>query len=444
MLRIAILLLISSLQPAYAADEAPLSLAFDHAPVEQILQALADYQQVNLLIAPEVEGTLSLRLDNLPWRQALALVARIAKLTIIEQDNVLLVYPLRWQQAQDAAREAERQAQLQQTPLQQRTVTLRYASASDVHASLLSERQSLMTPRGSVTVDKRTNALLLRDTAAALKETARWIQGLDRPLEQIELSAHIVTISEEHLQELGVQWGMLAGDAAVTESLHHPRLAVPLAVSSPGISAGMALARIGGALLDLELSALEQENQIEIIASPRLFTSHQQTASIKQGTEIPYEVSAGNSGATSIEFKEAVLGMEVTPTIAGNGRIRLKIHISQNMPGRSIRTGDSDILSIDKQEIETQVTVSDGQTLALGGIFQQQRNRGENRVPLLGKVPLIGGLFRQQSAQRKKESWLSLLRRDWSGKQRLRRDKTENEALGVICVDAEEELAYKV
>ncbi|UZH03385.1 DNA uptake porin HofQ [Pantoea anthophila] len=402
MLRIATLLLISSLQPVYAADEAPLSLAFDHAPVEQILQALADYQQVNLLIAPEVEGVLSLRLDNLPWRQALALVARIAKLTVIEQDNVLLVYPLRWQQAQDAAREAERQAQLQQTPLQQRTVTLRYASASDVHASLLSERQSLMTPRGSVTVDKRTNALLLRDTAAALKETARWIQGLDRPLEQIELSAHIVTISEEHLQELGVQWGMLAGDAAVTESLHHPRLAVPLAISSPGISAGMALARIGGALLDLELSALEQENQIEIIASPRLFTSHQQTASIKQGTEIPYEVSAGNSGATSIEFKEAVLGMEVTPTIAGNGRIRLKIHISQNMPGRSIRTGDSDILSIDKQEIETQVTVSDGQTLALGGIFQQQRNRGENRVPLLGKVPLIGGLFRQQSAQRKK------------------------------------------
>ncbi|MEB5706780.1 DNA uptake porin HofQ [Pantoea anthophila] len=402
MLRIAILLLISSLQPVYAADEAPLSLAFDHAPVEQILQALADYQQVNLLIAPEVEGTLSLRLDNLPWRQSLALVARMAKLTVIEQDNVLLVYPLRWQQAQDAAREAERQAQLQQTPLQQRTVTLRYASASDVHASLLSERQSLMTPRGSVTVDKRTNALLLRDTAAALKETVRWIQGLDRPLEQIELSAHIVTISEEHLQELGVQWGMLAGDAAVTESLHHPRLAVPLAVSSPGISAGMALARIGGALLDLELSALEQENQIEIIASPRLFTSHQQTASIKQGTEIPYEVSAGNSGATSIEFKEAVLGMEVTPTIAGNGRIRLKIHISQNMPGRSIRTGDSDILSIDKQEIETQVTVSDGQTLALGGIFQQQRNRGENRVPLLGKVPLIGGLFRQQSAQRKK------------------------------------------
>ena len=403
MIRIATLLLvISCLLPVHAADEEPLSLTFDNAPVERILQALADYQQINLMIAPEVEGSLSLRLDNLPWHQALDLVARMAKLTLIEQDNVLLVYPESWQQAQQQAREAEQQERLQQTPLQQRAVIVRYASASEVHASLLRERQSLMTERGSVTVDKRTNALLLRDTAAALEETERWIRALDLPLEQIELSAHIVTISEEHLQELGVKWGLQAGDAAVTDILHHPRLDIPLAVSSPGVSVGMALARIGGQLLDLELSALEQENQIDIIASPRLFTSHQQTASIKQGTEIPYEVSAGNSGATSIEFKEAVLGMEVTPTISGKGRIQLKIHISQNMPGRSIRTGNSDILSIDKQEIETQVTVSDGQTLALGGIFQQQRSRGANKVPLLGNVPLIGGLFRQQTEQRKK------------------------------------------
>lgn len=403
MTRIALLLLaLSGLLPVYAADEEPLSLTFDHAPVTRILQALADYQQINLMIAPEVEGTLSLRLDMVPWHQALDLVARMANLTLIEQDNVLMVYPASWQKAQQLARQAEQQEALQQRPLQQRSVRLYSASASEVHASLLRERQSLMSPRGSVTIDKRTNALLLRDTAAALKETERWIRALDRPLDQIELAAHIVTISEEHLQELGVKWGLQADEAAVTDSLHHPRLAIPLAVSSPGVSVGIALSRIGGALLDLELSALEQENQIEIIASPRLFTSHQQTASIKQGTEIPYAVSAGNSGATSIEFKEAVLGMEVTPVISGNGRIQLKIHISQNMPGRTIRTGDSDILSIDKQEIETQVTVSDGQTLALGGIFQQQRSRGQNQVPLLGKVPLIGGLFRQQTEQRKK------------------------------------------
>lgn len=397
-----LLLAVSCLSPARAADDQRLSLAFDNAPVERILQALADYQQINLIIAPEVEGSLSLRLDDLPWQQALDLVARMAKLTLVEHENVLLVYPESWQQAQRQARDEQQKERLQQMPLQQRAVLLHYASASEVHRSLLSERQSLMTARGSVTVDKRTNTLLLRDTAAALQQTERWLKALDLPLEQIELAAHIVTISEEHLQELGVNWGLQAGDAAVTNVLHHPRLAIPLALSSPGVNVGMALARIGGQLLDLELSALEQENQIEIIASPRLFTSHQQTASIKQGTEIPYEVSAGNSGATSIEFKEAVLGMEVTPSISGNGRIQLNIHISQNMPGRSIRTGDSEVLSIDKQEIETQVTVRDGQTLALGGIFQQQRTRGENRVPLLGNLPLIGGLFRQQSEQRKK------------------------------------------
>ncbi len=212
MIRIAtLLLLLSCLLPVHAADEEPLSLTFDNAPVERILQALADYQQINLMIAPEVEGSLSLRLDNLPWHQALDLVARMAKLTLVEQDNVLLVYPESWQQAQQQAREAEQQSQLQQVPLQQRAVILRYASASEVYASLLSERQSLMTPRGSVTVDKRTNALLLRDSAAALKETERWIRALDLPLEQIELSAHIVTISEEHLQELGVKWGLQAG-----------------------------------------------------------------------------------------------------------------------------------------------------------------------------------------------------------------------------------------
>ena len=404
MRRIPLLLLAAScLPPVFAADDQRLSLAFDNAPVERILQALADYQQINLVIAPEVQGSLSLRLDDLPWHQALDLVARMAKLTLIEHQNVLLVYPESWQQAQRQARDEQQKEQMQQVPLQQRAVLLHYASASDLYRSLLSERQSLMTSRGSVTVDKRTNTLLLRDTAAALQETERWLRALDLPLEQIELAAHIVTISEEHLHELGVNWGLQAGDAAVTDALHHPRLAIPLALSSPGGSVGMTLARLGGQLLDLELSALEQENQIEIIASPRLFTSHQQTASIKQGTEIPYEVTAGNSGATSIEFKEAVLGMEVTPSVSGNGRIQLKIHISQNMPGRSVKTGDSEVLSIDKQEIETQVTLRDGETLALGGIFQQQRSQGENRVPLLGKAPLIGGLFRQRSEQRKKK-----------------------------------------
>ena len=407
MLRMALLLLVCLwLMPVQASDNASdgehdprLSLNFDDAPVERILQALADYQRVNLLIAPGVEGRLSLRLEDVPWRQALSLVTRLAELTVVEEEKVLLIYPDSWRQRKEQQVQA---VSAQQAPLALRAVTLRYASAAEVYRSFQGARPSLMTPRGSVTLDARANALLLRDTPEALRDAERWLQALDVPLEQVELAAHIVTISEERLRELGVSWSLPASSDAMTAALRNPRLTIPLAANAPGITAGVTLARVDGRLLDLELSALEQENQVEIIASPRLFTSHQQKATIKQGSEIPYEVSAGNSGATTIEFKEAVLGMEVTPNVLGNGRIQLKIRISQNVPGRVVENGDGSILSIDKQEIETQVTLKDGETLALGGIFQQQRSQGESRVPVLGHIPLLGTLFRHQTAENKK------------------------------------------
>ena len=395
------LLMLLCLSMPLRANNDRLSLTFDDAPVERILQALADYQQTNLLIAPGVEGRLSLRLDNVGWDRALALVMKLAKLTVVQEEGVLLVYPESWQQLQVQQEKEEREEEKQQTPLEQQTVTLHYASASDIYRSLQAER-SLMTPRGSVTVDSRTNSLLLRDTAEALRDTERWLKALDLPLEQIELTAHIVTINEEHLRELGVNWGTSPAEV-VTQALRNPLLEIPLAVSNPAFRAGVTLGQVSGELLNLELSALEQENQIEIIASPRLFTSHQQTASIKQGTEIPYEVKSGNSGATAIEFKEAVLGMEVTPVVLGNGRIQLKLRLSQNLPGRSLNIGDNQVLSIDKQEIETQVTLRDGETLALGGIFQQQRSLSEKRVPGLGDLPLLGNLFRQQTDEQKKK-----------------------------------------
>ncbi|XXN63036.1 DNA uptake porin HofQ [Enterobacter ludwigii] len=394
-------LLLLCLSMPLSANDDRLSLTFDDAPVERILQALADYQQTNLLIAPGVEGRLSLRLDNVDWHRALALVTQLAKLTVVQEEGVLLVYPESWQQLQAQQEKVEREEEKQQTPLAQQTVMLHYASASDIYRSLQAER-SLMTPRGSVTVDSRTNSLLLRDTAEALRDTERWLKALDLPLEQVELAAHIVTINEEHLRELGVNWGTSPAEV-VTQALRNPLLDIPLAVGNPAFRAGVTLGQVSGELLNLELSALEQENQIEIIASPRLFTSHQQTASIKQGTEIPYEVKSGNSGATAIEFKEAVLGMEVTPVVLGNGRIQLKLRLSQNLPGRSLSIGDNQVLSIDKQEIETQVTLRDGETLALGGIFQQQRSQSEKRVPLLGDLPLLGNLFRQQSDEQKKK-----------------------------------------
>lgn len=382
---IALLLLLSA---AAHGRDAPLSLAFKEAPIGQVLQALADYQQLNLVMAPGVEGTITLRLREVPWQQALTLLARMARLKIEREEGVLLVFPQGWQQQ-------EAQEKAQQQPLQERVVALRHADVATVNASLQAERAKLMTARGSITVDTRANSLLLRDTPAALNSAAAWIGALDVAREQVELTAHIVSIGEEHLHELGVSW-QLSSEEAINQALRNPALNINLAAASPSLTAGLTLARLDGRLLNLELSALEQENQIEIIASPRLITAHQQPASIKQGTEIPYEVASGSDGATSIEFKEAVLGMEVTPVVQPNGRIRLTLHLSQNVPGRNINNGDREILTINKQEITTQVTLKDGQTLALGGIFQQESSRNHDRVPLLGDIPLLGALFRHQ------------------------------------------------
>lgn len=383
------------------SEQAPLSLAFDDAPVGQILQALADYQQLNLLVAPGVEGRLSVRLKAVSWQQALSLVSRLARLSVNKEGNVLLVFPHSWQEEKQRQQQLEREEAEKALPLATQTLTLRYAEAEKVYGSLQASQAKLLTPRGSVTVDKRTNSLILRDTQAALAEVQRWVTALDTPLEQVELAAHIVTVSEESLRELGVNWGM-SSEEQITRALRASQLRVALPVANPALAFGFTLARLNGRILDLELSALEQENKLEIIASPRLFTSHQQPASIKQGTEIPYEVSSGSNGGTSVEFREAVLGMDVTPYVQPNGRIMLKLHISQNLPGSTIRSGEGDYIAIDKQEIQTQVTLKDGETLALGGIFQQQRSKGQNRVPLLGKIPLLGALFRHDASVRKK------------------------------------------
>lgn len=394
------ILLLLLCRPLYAEPDT-LSLAFDRAPIAQVLQALADWQKLNLMVAPGVEGVVSLRLQDVPWQQALALVVKMNKLTVETEDNVLLVYPESWLQdnyQRQKARQAEAQSAL---PLETLSLALLHADATAVNNSLQAGRDKLMTPRGSVTVDLRTNSLLLRDTQAALDVTRRWVRALDQPLEQVELSAHIVTISEESLRELGVRWGM-SGEEKINSALRASQLRVDLAVTNPAIAAGFTVARLNGRLLDLELSALEQENKVEIIASPRLLTSHQQPASIKQGTEIPYEVSSGSNGSTTVEFKEAVLGMEVTPVVKPNGRILLKLHISQNVPGSMMRSGEGEYLAIDKQEIQTQVTLRDGQTLALGGIFQQHSLKGQRKVPLMGSIPVLGSLFRYDSTEQKR------------------------------------------
>ncbi|EDV8900647.1 DNA uptake porin HofQ [Salmonella enterica] len=390
---IAILLIV--LMPAVQAGKAAkVTLVVDDVPVVQVLQALAEQERQNLVASPDVSGTLSLHLTDVPWKQALQTVVDSAGLVLRQEGNILYVHSQTWQKEHSARQDAERLRLQANLPLENRSISLQYADAAD----LAKAGEKLLSAKGTITVDKRTNRLLLRDHRAALAELEKWVAQMDLPVAQVELAAHIVTINEKSLRELGVKWTLAdaqqagaVGDVTTLSS----DLSVAAATSHVGFNIG----RINGRLLDLELSALEQKQQLDIIASPRLLASHLQPASIKQGSEIPYQVSSGESGATSVEFKEAVLGMEVTPTVLQKGRIRLKLHISQNVPGQVLQQADGEVLAIDKQEIETQVEVKSGETLALGGIFSRKNKSGSDSVPLLGDIPWLGQLFRHDGKE---------------------------------------------
>lgn len=386
--RITLLLMVLSV-PIAIAKPTPVTLAVDDVPVAQVLQALVAQENRNLVVSPDVSGSLSLSLTRVPWRQALNTVVSSAGLILREEGGIFYVHTAAWQRDQLARKEQEQATRQLNAPLVSRAISLSYADAVELQKSA----EKLLSPKGALSVDKRTNRLLVRDNQTVQDALQHWAGQMDVPVEQVELAAHIVTINEKSLRELGVKWNL----AEATQSGNVGKmttLGADLSVASATTHVGFNIGRINGRLLDLELSALEQKQQLEIIASPRLLASHMQPASIKQGSEIPYQVSSGESGATSVEFKEAVLGMEVTPVVLPGGRVRLKLHISENMPGQVLQQADGETLAIDKQEIETQVEVKNGETLALGGIFSQKNKTGSDSVPGLGKIPWIGPLFR--------------------------------------------------
>lgn len=350
-----------------------------------------------MVIAPDVSGAISLQLNNLSWQQALQTVVSSAGLTLEPQGNVLYIRSRAWLVEKQARREAERQKNRETQPLKTQSIVLHHADA----AELVKSGEKLLGPRGKLTADLRTNRLLIRDDVQHLAVMQAWVKEMDLPVGQVALSAFIVTINEKSLRELGVKWNLADGENAPGAG-QLTTLNSSLAVADAAVQAGFNIGRINGRLLELELSALERKQQLEIIASPRLVASHQHAASIKQGSEIPYQVSSGESGATSVEFKEAVLGMEVTPTILQSDRVRLKLKITEDMPGQILQQAGGETLAIDKQEIETQVELKSGETLALGGIFSQKNKFSREGVPLLGNIPVLGTLFRHQGKDRER------------------------------------------
>ncbi|MDZ7748043.1 MAG: type IV pilus secretin PilQ [Halofilum sp. (in: g-proteobacteria)] len=392
-------------KPEYTGEK--LSLNFQDIEVRSVLQLLADFTGLNVVVSDSVSGSLTLRLKNVPWDQALDIILQSEGLGKRRNGNVIFVAPQQEIAAREQARLEARQQEQELAPLRTEYVQVNYAKASDLANILKSESSSLLSERASVTVDQRTNTLLLRATADNLEEARRLVSRLDVPVRQVLIESRIVVATDDFNRELGVRFGVhrdttndgqgavLSNNSDQVDNLidNDPidnRYNVNLPVTNPAGSVALALAKLPfGTLLELELSALQAEGRGEIISTPRVITANQKEAVIEQGVEIPYQ-EASSSGATSVSFKKAVLSLGVTPQITPDDRIIMDLQVTNDTVGEVF----AGVPSIDTREVQTQVLVDNGETVVLGGIYEQTKNRQVERVPFFSDLPVIGNLFK--------------------------------------------------
>ena len=380
-----------------------ISLNFQDIPVRTVLQLIADFNGLNLVITDSVSGNITLRLDDVPWEQALDIILKVRGLGKRMDGNVLLIAPATELAAKEREQLESNNEVAALSPLYSEFIQINYAKAATIATMLSSQNASLLSERGNVTVDTRTNTLLIKDTAAVIDSVKEIIDVLDIAVRQVVIEARMVTVSDSVGEDLGITWG-LSNSTGEDTTLNTLDVNLPLSTSAGTL--GFQVARLAnGNILDLELSALEQESKAEIIASPRITTLNQQTAYIEQGTEIPF-VESSSSGATSISFKKAVLSLQVTPQITPDNKLILDLVITQDSVGETIITNDGESVSIDTQEIQTQVLVDNGETLVLGGIYQQQITDTVSKVPFLGDIPYLGFLFRNSVTDNSKSELL--------------------------------------
>lgn len=388
---------------------APISLDFQDVPVRQVLQVIAQVNGFNLVTTDTVSGNVTITLNNVPWDQALSMILKIKGLDQRQEGNILLIAPAEELSARETQQLQSKKQVADLAPLVSHNIQINYAKASELAPILKSDNGSILSQRGSVTVDERTNTLIIRDTEESIATAIDTIHILDIPVRQVLIESRMVTVRDGVDEQLGVRWGFtdqqdsdgISGSleganavAAGTIPALADRLNVNLPVSNPAGRIGISVARlIDGTILDLELSALETENKGEIIASPRITVANQHEAYIEQGAEIPY-VQATSSGATSVEFKKAVLSMRVIPHITPDNRVILDLVVTQDTRGETVSTPTGPAVAIDTQEISTQVLVENGETIVLGGIFQQTVTDANSQVPLLGELPIVGKLFK--------------------------------------------------
>jgi len=412
-----------------------ISLNFQDIEVRAVLQLIADFTELNLVASDTVSGRITLRLQNVPWDQALELVLKTKGLDKRQIGNVLMVAPAA-EIAERERQEIEANKQIAElAPLQSEFIRIRYANADQVVGLFQAgseEGGTLISSRGSVIVDARTNSLIVTETAAKLTEIRDLIELVDIPIRQVMIEARIVIAQSDLEKELGIEWGgayldpdhngniiSVSGDASNAFDLNQSVInGTQPSPSFPGalmVDLGVANATGGFAVgftsddlfLTAELSALESAGQGEVVSQPKVITGDKQQATILSGTEIPYQ-EASASGASTVSFKEAVLKLDVTPNITPDDRILLDLVVNQDSLGDLVPSGQNGgfIPSIDTTELTTQVLVGNGETVVLGGVFRTEDLESVTKVPFFGDLPYVGALFRNTATSRTKTETL--------------------------------------
>ncbi len=421
-----------------------ISLDFQDIEVRRVLQLLADFTSINMVAADTVQGNITLRLKDVPWDQALDIVLKTKNLDKRRNGSVIWIAPVS-ELIKAEEEEAKAIAQsVKLAPLQTEYIQLSYAKAADIEKLITQGKNAntnsngnsglvsndtlsggLLSPRGTVSVDPRTNTLILNDTSQKIDQIRKMVDLLDVSVKQVMIEARIVSASTDFTKEMGVKWGILSqgitnnndllvgGSNNTLWNLRDPQknsdtggwkyeierpdnLNVDLGAVTPGASRiAFGLISLSDFMLDLELSAVQADGYGEVISTPKVMTADKQPAKIESGTKIPYASSSGG-GANAVpktEFIDATLSLDVTPSITPEGKVMMKLNITKDSPSNPTPTGQ---LTINKNSIDTNVLVDNGETVVLGGIFEQENINSQTKVPFLGDIPYLGKLFRRE------------------------------------------------
>ncbi|KTB77410.1 fimbrial protein [Pseudomonas syringae pv. syringae PD2766] len=401
-------------KPVYTGEK--LSLNFQDIDVRSVLQLIADFTNLNLVASDTVQGGITLRLQNVPWDQALDLVLKTKGLDKRKIGSVLLVAPA----DEIAARERQELESLKQiaelAPLRRELLQVNYAKAADIAKLFQSvtSAESKTDERGSITVDDRTNNIIAYQTQDRLDELRRIVSQLDIPVRQVMIEARIVEANVDYDKELGVRWGGATNTSGSSNWSTGTSTGGSTANSSTFVDMGAANATSGiglgfltnNTMLDLELTAMEKTGNGEIVSQPKVVTSDKETAKILKGTEVPYQESS-SSGATTVSFKEASLSLEVTPQITPDNRIIMEVKVTKDEP--DYVNAVLGVPPIKKNEVNAKVLISDGETIVIGGVFSNTQSKSVDKVPFLGDVPYLGRLFRRDVVSESKSELLVFL-----------------------------------